>query len=273
MTRMERFLALKNHNWLRKVYLRLTKIEVELCVQILKRTARLDKNEFAHLAERLYLDMSAKPAHLNEMVELLICANSALSKIKEPEMSKCPDCKRAKCVWIPLKDPAKVSLERLEAVETHNINYIEMIFKDHQGSASAEERMYAELNPYSDEIKRRKTQTKEPQMDQLGTVLTAAREKSELTRDQVAKKLKITAAYYAMIENNKNAHCSDKVLGKLIHIFDIKESSTGKLSELQAAHNARASAIDKKYRDAAKAKKAKVAKKSKAAPVEQASAG
>lgn len=78
MTRIEHFLKLKTHPWLRKIYFRLTKVEHELCLHMLRRTAQLGKNEFAHLVERWYLDKGAKPVHLNEMIELLICANSAL---------------------------------------------------------------------------------------------------------------------------------------------------------------------------------------------------
>lgn len=38
----------------------------------------------------------------------------------------------------------------------HNIGYIEMIFKDHQGSGDSEERMHASLGPYVEELDRRK---------------------------------------------------------------------------------------------------------------------
>lgn len=73
--------------------------------------------------------------------------------------NRCPVCKRAKCKWIELKDPKKVkTIEELEQVVDHNLSVIEMLFRDNtNGSAHAEERMYAKLNPYTEEIERRKS--------------------------------------------------------------------------------------------------------------------
>lgn len=67
----------------------------------------------------------------------------------------CPTCKRARCQWVELKpNPAKVPTRRLETVVSHNISYIDMIFKD-GGSAAGEERMYGMLTPYTDELEKR----------------------------------------------------------------------------------------------------------------------
>jgi hypothetical protein len=72
-------------------------------------------------------------------------------------MSKCPVCKRSKCIWIELKlNPEMDTTESLTKIVDHNLSYIEMIYKDHQGSASAEERMINRLTPYTDEIEKRK---------------------------------------------------------------------------------------------------------------------
>jgi hypothetical protein len=73
-------------------------------------------------------------------------------------MSKCPVCKRAKCKLIELKpDPKTVSTEELDRVVNHNIQVIEMMFRDNNnGSAHAEEREYMRLNPYCEELELRK---------------------------------------------------------------------------------------------------------------------
>jgi hypothetical protein len=69
---------------------------------------------------------------------------------------KCPVCKYAKCRWIDLEDdPSKVSTEKLERVLNHNNAVVEMIFRD-EGSAYGEERMYARLGPYAEELERRR---------------------------------------------------------------------------------------------------------------------
>jgi hypothetical protein len=69
--------------------------------------------------------------------------------------SKCPFCKRAKCVWVDIKDPKKATTERLEELISHNISYINMVFAGNQGSSGSEERMYDNLDPYQQELDRR----------------------------------------------------------------------------------------------------------------------
>lgn len=71
--------------------------------------------------------------------------------------SKCPVCKYAKCRWIELKpNPGKLTSEELTRVIHHNVSYINMTYSGHQGSAYGEERLYAALEPYSDELEARK---------------------------------------------------------------------------------------------------------------------
>ena len=48
-----------------------------------------------------------------------------------------------------------MNTETLEATINHNISYIEMQFKGHQGSAYAEERMYDQLSPFQEELEKR----------------------------------------------------------------------------------------------------------------------
>lgn len=67
---------------------------------------------------------------------------------------KCPDCWHSKCVWIKLKDPRRLSKRRLERVISHNTSFIEMTFRN-GGGALAEERAYAQLTPYVEELERR----------------------------------------------------------------------------------------------------------------------
>lgn len=70
----------------------------------------------------------------------------------------CPVCKRKTCIWIQLKNnPEKLPTEELKRVVDHNIGYIEMVFRDGQGGASNEERMYNNLSPYTNEIERRQS--------------------------------------------------------------------------------------------------------------------
>lgn len=76
-------------------------------------------------------------------------------------MSKCLVCKFAKCRWIELKElPAKLPVEEMERVVDHNISFIDMTFSGSNESAYAEERMYARLTPYTDELEARKTKKK-----------------------------------------------------------------------------------------------------------------
>ena len=74
-------------------------------------------------------------------------------------MSKCPQCKRAKCKWIDLKDdPSKVPEAEIAAVIAHNNRVIEVMFSGNNGSngsAYAEERMYNRLQSYAEELEKR----------------------------------------------------------------------------------------------------------------------
>jgi hypothetical protein len=69
----------------------------------------------------------------------------------------CPVCKRKACVWIELKKhPEKLSTEKLKQVVNHNLDYIDMLGRQNSISADAEERMYHNLSPYTDELEKRK---------------------------------------------------------------------------------------------------------------------
>lgn len=73
---------------------------------------------------------------------------------------KCPVCKFSKCRWIGLKAaPEKLSDEELDKIIVHNISFIEMTYRGHQGSALSEERMYNSLAPYTDEQEKRNRAT------------------------------------------------------------------------------------------------------------------
>lgn len=69
---------------------------------------------------------------------------------------KCKTCKRARCVWVNVKDIKKATTEKLEEIVGHNLSYIDMVFSGHQGGSGSEERMYDQLEPYTREIERRK---------------------------------------------------------------------------------------------------------------------
>jgi len=77
--------------------------------------------------------------------------------IKNKNRSKCPVCKRVKCIWLELKPkPEELTTEEMEKVVSHNIDYIGMIYSGHKGSASGEERMYSRLEAYADELEKRR---------------------------------------------------------------------------------------------------------------------
>lgn len=71
-------------------------------------------------------------------------------------MSKCPVCKRARCQWVFIKDLKKATTDKIDTVISHNISYIDMVCNGNQGSSGAEERMYDRLQPYEEELERRK---------------------------------------------------------------------------------------------------------------------
>lgn len=334
MDRKAHFFALHSHAWLGKIYKRLTPAQVALCVAFLDLHKHSSKDVFALAVARWYMD-KPKPAHLNEMTELMLCANSALpkgyqsvksaifdilagvrritferlrftlrahyriqlgrndmwaamdhlvllklvahehkgsvnyfalspalvAKPEEAKMLKCPDCKRARCVWIPLKDPAKVSLARLKAVEAHNMNYIEMIFKGNQGSAAAEERMYASLSPYTDEIEKRTrikpalvATNKETVMELLGATIREKREARGITRKDLAAKVNVTHDTIGFIERDRPDVFSEDLITRIGKELKLPVANLLKLRE---THNEWA----RKTRADMKAKKAKGAKK------------
>lgn len=77
MTRLDKFNALATHPWLGRLFAKLTSAELLWCRAYLVTTADKDRGEFEHLTNRLWLDRPDKPKHHKEMLELLICANSA----------------------------------------------------------------------------------------------------------------------------------------------------------------------------------------------------
>lgn len=70
---------------------------------------------------------------------------------------KCHLCKRAKCIWLDIKNVKKATNQQLEDLLIHNLSYIDMVFQGHQGSAHAEERMHNKLEPYQVELDKRKS--------------------------------------------------------------------------------------------------------------------
>ena len=71
MDRIQRFKNLESHPWFNKLYKKLKKDELELCLSLLVDTKELDKNTFAHKTVRLWLDKD-KPKNWKHMEELLL---------------------------------------------------------------------------------------------------------------------------------------------------------------------------------------------------------
>lgn len=74
-------------------------------------------------------------------------------------MNKCPTCHRARCRWVEFSpDVSRIKTKRIKEILDHNYQYIEMAFSGHQGSANAEERMIARLEPLQIELDKRATE-------------------------------------------------------------------------------------------------------------------
>lgn len=78
MDRLTLFNKLQKHPWLHKVWARLKPADLEIARNFLQANAGMDKNQFAVAAERMFCNMATPPKRQHEIVELLICANSAL---------------------------------------------------------------------------------------------------------------------------------------------------------------------------------------------------
>ncbi len=83
MTRLEAFLGLKNHAWLKKTYGKLSNKEIDFCVNFLNQTIADSDDQFASKAVRMFLDKD-KPKNWTLMEELLI-ACMAKTKINDDQ--------------------------------------------------------------------------------------------------------------------------------------------------------------------------------------------
>jgi transcriptional regulator with XRE-family HTH domain len=78
----------------------------------------------------------------------------------------------------------------------------------------------------------------------LGDIIVQNRTKLKLTRERLAKKLKITSGYLGLLENDSHsAHFSDRLAGDLSEILHVKKSI---LDKLAIGHNRRKTAYRKK---------------------------
>jgi len=76
-TRLLKFKSYESHPYLKKIFLRLSSSEREFAVEFCEAHQNLSKDEFAHEANRLFVDHSSiRPKHWKELVELLVCCNS-----------------------------------------------------------------------------------------------------------------------------------------------------------------------------------------------------
>lgn len=80
----------------------------------------------------------------------------------------------------------------------------------------------------------------------LGQIVRTARENSDLTREQLAKKLKITPEYLGHIERDACVSVSDRVLGGLRKV--LKSSVRPITMNMIEKHNKKTSAWWRDYR-------------------------
>lgn len=80
MTRTNIFKTYKSHAWFKKLFKKLHKEEVKLCLFFLQSNAGLSKGDFERAVNRLFLDNKDKPTNWPIISELLTCANSAFTE-------------------------------------------------------------------------------------------------------------------------------------------------------------------------------------------------
>ncbi len=78
MTREQAFLSYKTHAWFNKVYSKLSQAELLECLAFIKEHDSLNKGDFEHKVNRMFLNTADKPKNWSRMLELLTCANSSL---------------------------------------------------------------------------------------------------------------------------------------------------------------------------------------------------
>lgn len=76
-------------------------------------------------------------------------------------------------------------------------------------------------------------------MKTVGDILRKARAKKNLTREQAAKKLKISAGYYGHLECDNKVWLSDKLTARAVKAL----GASARLFKAQEAHNKRASKL------------------------------
>ena len=78
MSRQAIFDSYREHPWLKRVYSRLTKQELEFVAAFIRSHNDLNKGEFELRVNRLFINQSPGLKHWREVLELLTCSNSAL---------------------------------------------------------------------------------------------------------------------------------------------------------------------------------------------------
>lgn len=84
----------------------------------------------------------------------------------------------------------------------------------------------------------------------IGQIIRGARENKNFTREQLAKKLKISASYLAAVEcDHESRHISERLIGALRKHLGARMSGTAKMIE---SHNRRVRAWYRAYNKKAK---------------------
>lgn len=80
----------------------------------------------------------------------------------------------------------------------------------------------------------------------IGQIIRDARESQDMTREQLAKKLKITPGYLGHIERDDAVHVSDRIYAAVKKMFGSKVSGFTSMEVWK--HNVKARTVYKKYR-------------------------
>lgn len=76
MCRLKTFESLGNHLWYSKIVKKLKVEDKKFCLQFLKENAHLDKNDYAHKVNRLFIDQDNKPKNATLIWEVLSVTGS-----------------------------------------------------------------------------------------------------------------------------------------------------------------------------------------------------
>jgi len=75
MTRLEKFNSFKTHPMHKKIFKSMSKTEIDLCEKFILLHDDLNFHNYAHTANRWYMDSKEKPTHWTDMWAMVFQAN------------------------------------------------------------------------------------------------------------------------------------------------------------------------------------------------------